>query len=110
MTQAQAEQAKAQATKFASMGQMAGVFISPISQAAITPFWGGFIPWLGGSLVLRQRFAYLKAVGVVGLTLGVLAIGAIVRGLFCRATGGAVRQRRAGDARQRFQSQQPPPP
>jgi len=37
---------------------------------------------------LRQRFAYLKAVGVVGLTLGVLAIGAIVRGLFCTATGG----------------------
>jgi hypothetical protein len=87
MTQAQADQAKAQATKFAGMGQMAGVFISPIFQAAITPFWGGFILWLGGLLIFRQRFAYLKAVEVVGLTLGVLAVGAIVRGLFCTATG-----------------------
>lgn len=86
MTQAQADQAKAQATKFAGIGQMVGGLITPAFQAALTPFWGGFVLWLGG-LIFRQRFNYLKAVEVVGLTLAILAVGAIIRGLLCLATG-----------------------
>lgn len=87
MTQAQVDQVKAQTTKFAGIGQIVGGFVGPLFQAAITPFWGGFVLWLGGIWIFKQRFEYLKGVEVVGLTLVVLAVGAIVKGLLCAAMG-----------------------
>jgi len=87
MTQAQVDQLKAQAAKFAGIGQAIGGFVGPVFQAVMTPFWGGFVIWLGGLLVFRQRFPYMKAVEAVGLTLAVLTVGAIVKGLLCMATG-----------------------
>lgn len=87
MTQAQVDQMKTQVAKYSGIGHMVGGFVGPIFQAVITPFWGGFIVWLGGVWIFRQRFDYLKGVEVVGLTMVVLAIGAVVKGLLCAAMG-----------------------
>jgi len=87
MTQAQVDKIKDQAAQYAGIGQIVGGFVVPVVQAAITPFWGGFLLWVGGTLIFRQRFEFMKAVEVVGLTMVVLAIGAIVKGLLCVATG-----------------------
>ena len=86
MTQAEVDQMKARTAKYAGIGQMLGGFVGPVIMAVITPFWGGFVLWLGG-LIFRRRLDYLKAVEVVGLSLMILAVGAIVKGLLCIATG-----------------------
>ena len=88
MTQAQVSQAKAAASQFGSIGAVIGAVVSPFFIAGLTPFWGGFIIWLGG-IVFRRRLDYMKAVEAAGLPLMILAVGALVKGLLAAAMGNA---------------------
>jgi len=87
MTQTQVDQIKAQAAKFAGISQIVGGFVAPLFQAAITPFWGGFILWAGGCWVFKRPFNYLKGVETVGLTMAIMAVGVLIKGLLCAAMG-----------------------
>lgn len=88
MTQAQANQMKAGAAQFGSIGQIIAAVISPVFVAGMTPFWGGFILWLG-SVTLGRRLDYMKAVEAAGLPLMIMAVGALVKGLLGAAMGNA---------------------
>lgn len=88
MTQAQVNQAKAAASQFGSFGAVIGAVVSPFFIAGLTPFWGGFIIWLGG-IVFRRRLDYMKAVEAAGLPLMILAVGVLVKGLLAAAMGNA---------------------
>lgn len=88
MTQAQVNQAKAAASQFGSIGAGIGAVVSPFFIAGLTPFWGGFILWLGG-FIFRRRLDYMKAVEAAGLPLMILAVGALVKGLLAAAMGNA---------------------
>lgn len=87
MTQAQADQAKAGAAKFAGVFYIIIAIVGPVFGAAIGPFLGGFILWAVGRFVFRKTFAYLKAVEASGLTMVVSGLGALVKGLLCAAMG-----------------------
>jgi hypothetical protein len=87
MTQAQVDQIKAQASKFAGLGQIIGGCVVPVVTAVATPFWGGLILWIGGMLIFKRPFEYLKGVEVTGLAMMVMAVGAVVKGLLCAAMG-----------------------
>jgi hypothetical protein len=89
MTQAQADQIKAQSGQFAEISAVIGALVAPAIAAAVTPFWGGFVLWVGASLLFKRPFPYLKGVEVVGLAMVVVALGALVRGLLAVATGNA---------------------
>ena len=88
MTQAQANQAKAMTSNFTGAAQILGAVISPLFVAGLTPFWGGFIIWLGG-VVFGRRLDFMKAVEAAGLPLMIMAVGALVKGLLCAAMGSA---------------------
>jgi hypothetical protein len=87
MTQAQADQIKAQAGKFSGIGQIIGGVVSPLFMAGIIPFWGGFVLWAGGALIFKRRFEFMKGVEVVGLAMIILAVGALIKGLLVTAMG-----------------------
>lgn len=87
MTQAQADQIKAQVATYTGMFQVIGGIVGPVIVGAVAPFLGGFILWAVGTLIFRKSFAYLKAVEVSGLTLVVAGLGALVKGLICAAMG-----------------------
>ena len=50
-------------------------------------FWSALIIWFIGRVLLKTRFAYWKAVEVVGLSGTILILGAIVTALLISATG-----------------------
>jgi hypothetical protein len=87
MTQAQVDQIKANAGRYSEIGPIIGGVISPIFAAAITPFWGGFVLWVGAMLLFKRPFPYLKGVEAVGLTLVILALGVIVKALLVVVRG-----------------------
>lgn len=64
LTSAQADQARAAAEKFGSMGYKIAAVVAPVFMAFITPFWGGLILWLVGSFALKSPFPYMKAVEI----------------------------------------------
>lgn len=88
MTQAEANQAKAMTSKFTGAAQILSAVISPLFVAGLTPFWGGFIIWLGG-VVFGRRLDFMKAVEAAGLPLMIMAVGALVKGLLAAAMGNA---------------------
>jgi hypothetical protein len=59
----------------------------PIFAAGALPFWGGFVLWAGGHLVMRRPFPFMKGVEVAGLAMVVTALGVLVKGLMCVAKG-----------------------
>lgn len=87
MTQAQVDQIKASAGKFAGIGQVVGFVVSPVLLAGITPFWGGFVIWAGAAWFFRRPMGYLKAVEIAGLAMMIEALGALVKGLLCAGLG-----------------------
>jgi hypothetical protein len=89
MTQAQVDQVKVQASQWAATGAVVGALVGPVFGAAVTPFWGGFVLWVGAALLFKRRFPYMKGVEVVGLAMVVMVLGALVRGLLAVATGNA---------------------
>ena len=87
MTQAQVDQMKAGAAKVSGIVHIASVTIAPVFAAAATPFWGGFVLWVGAMFIFKRPFEFLKGVEVVGLAMTVVAVGALVKGLLCAAMG-----------------------
>ncbi|MEY4385696.1 MAG: hypothetical protein RLY20_979 [Verrucomicrobiota bacterium] len=87
MTQAQADQIKAQAAGITNAIMMIGAFLGPVMMAAIIPFVTGFIWWCIAHLLLRQPIEYLKAVEAAGLLMVIVGLGALVKGLLAAAMG-----------------------
>jgi hypothetical protein len=87
LTSAQADQARAAAEKFGSMGYKITAVVAPVFMAFITPFWGGLILWLVGSFALKAPFPYMKAVEIAGLANMILILDVIVRTLLVLITG-----------------------
>jgi len=84
---AQAEQARAAAEKFGSIGYKIGAAVVPVLTAFATPFWGGLILWLVGSFALKAPFPYLKAVEIAGLANMILVLDVVVRTMLILITG-----------------------
>src|SRR5690348_12400114 len=87
LTGAQADQARAAAEKFGSVGYKVGAVVAPVFMAFITPFWGGLILWLVGSFALKAPFPYMKAVEIAGLANMILILDVVVRTLLILITG-----------------------
>ena len=87
MTQAQVDQIRNSMTKFTGFGQIIAVVVVPVVSAVKIPFVGGFILWLGGLLIFKSPFPYMKGVELVGLGLVVLTLGAVVKGLLAVGLG-----------------------
>lgn len=83
----QADQARAAAAKFGSIGYKVGAVVAPVFMAFISPFWGGLILWLVGSFALKSPFPYLKAVEIAGLANMILVLDVVVRTLLVMITG-----------------------
>ena len=87
MSDQQAEQARAAAAKFGSIGSKIGAFVAPVFAGLAIPFWWGLILWLVGTLVLRGKFSYMKGVELAGLAGMVSVLDAIVRTLLILIMG-----------------------
>jgi len=87
LTSTQADQARAAAEKFGSMGYKIGGVFGPVFVAFISPFWGGLILWLVGSFALKSPFSYMKAVEIAGLANMILVLDVVVRSLLVLITG-----------------------
>jgi hypothetical protein len=87
MTQAQADQIKANAANIGGMFQKIALLVAPIFSAGVLPFWGGFVLWAGATLIFKQPIDFMKAVEVSGLALVIVAAGALARGLLAAAMG-----------------------
>jgi hypothetical protein len=84
---AQADQARAAAEKFGSVGYEIGAAVAPVFAAFASPFFGGLILWLVGAFALKGPFSYMKAVEVAGLSNMILALSVIVKTLLILITG-----------------------
>jgi hypothetical protein len=87
MTQAQADQIKAGATKFSGIAQTIGMIVGPVFGAGLALFGGGFLLWAGGNYIFKRPFDFMKGVEIAGLALAVSAMGALVKGLLAAGTG-----------------------
>ena len=87
LSSAQAEQARAAAEKFGSVGYKIGAVVAPFFAAFVSPFFWGLILWLVGSFALKGPFPYMKAVEVAGLSNMILALSVIVKTLLILITG-----------------------
>ena len=87
MTQAQADQIKAQAATITNAFMAIGAIVGPVLMAAILPFISGFIWWAIAHLLLRKPLDYLKATEGAGLLMVIVGLGALVKGLLCAAMG-----------------------
>jgi len=87
LTSAQADQARAAAERFGSIGYKIAAAVVPVFMAFITPFWGGLILWLVGSFALKAPFPYMKAVEIAGLANMILVLDVVVRTLLVLITG-----------------------
>lgn len=84
---AQADQARATAEKFGSIGYKISAVVAPVFMAFASPFWGGLILWLVGSFALKAPFPYMKAVEIAGLANMILALDVVIRTLLVLITG-----------------------
>lgn len=87
LSQQQADQARAAAAKFGSIGTKIGAYAAPVFAAFVTPFWWGLILWLVGTNALKADFSYMKGVELSGLAAMVSVLDAIVRGLLILIMG-----------------------
>lgn len=87
MTQAQADQIKAQVGGVTQAIQMVGIIVAPVLMAGILPFLGGFIWWGVARLLLRVPLEYLKATEASGMLLIIAGLGELVKGLLAAALG-----------------------
>jgi hypothetical protein len=86
VTGEQAEKMRQAAEKFGSIGSKVSAVVFPLVVALGSPFFWGFILWLG-SKVFKGPFRFLKAVEVAGLagTIGVLH--SLIKSLLVLALG-----------------------
>ena len=87
LTAAQADQARTMAEKYGSLSYKIGAAVVPVLVAFATPFWGGLILWLVGSIALKAPFPYLKAVEIAGLANMIMTLDVIVRTSLVLITG-----------------------
>lgn len=83
----QAEQARAVAAKFGSVGSRIGAYAAPVFLGLAVPFWWGLILWLVGTKALKADFSYMKGVEVAGLAGMISVLEAIVRALLILIMG-----------------------
>ncbi|HZR21314.1 MAG TPA: YIP1 family protein [Verrucomicrobiae bacterium] len=87
LTEQQAEQARAVAAKFGSLGSKIGAYSTPVLVGLVLPFWWGLLVWLIGTQALHADFSYMKGVEMVGLGGMVGVLDAIVRSLLILIMG-----------------------
>jgi hypothetical protein len=87
LSEQQAEQARAMAAKFGSIGTKAGAYGAPVFSGLVVPFWGGLILWLVGNKALHGNFPYMKWVEIAGLAGMVGVLDAVVRPLLILILG-----------------------
>ena len=87
LTEQQAEQARAVAAKFGSIGTKAGAYGAPIFAALVIPFGWGLVLWLVGTKALGGDFPYMKGVELAGLSGMVSVLDSILRALLILITG-----------------------
>jgi hypothetical protein len=83
----QAEQARAMAAKFGSIGTTIAAYAAPLFVGLAVPFWGGLVIWLVGTKVFKGDFPYMKGVEVAGLAGMVAVLDGILRPLLILITG-----------------------
>lgn len=79
MPQEKADEAKAAVEKF--MGpKILAIFgaVGAVVASFVRVFWWAFVIWLGGRLILRARFSYMKAVEAAGLAMMITVLGGVV--------------------------------
>jgi hypothetical protein len=81
MTQQQADAARPQVEKFATIATLVGGIVGSAVAAFASPFWGALLIWLLGAKALKGSFSYMKAVEVAGLAQMVDVLGGIVKTL-----------------------------
>jgi hypothetical protein len=87
MSDQQAEQARAAAAKFGSIGSKIGAYVAPVFAGLVIPFWWGLILWLVGTQALKGDFSYMKGVELAGLAAMISVLDAIVRTLLILIMG-----------------------
>jgi hypothetical protein len=87
LSEQQAEQARAVAAKFGSIGTKVGAYAAPVFAAFAIPFWWGLILWLIGTKALKADFSYMKGVELAGLAGMVSVLDAVVRTLLILIMG-----------------------
>lgn len=87
MSDQQAEQARAVAAKFGSLGSKIAAYAAPVFLGLAVPFWWGLILWLVGTKVLKSQFSYMKGVEIAGLAGMISALDSVVRALLILITG-----------------------
>lgn len=83
----QAEQMRAAADKFGSIGQKISAYAGPPVMAFASPFIWGLIVWLIGSKKFRAGFPYMKGVEAVGLSNMIGVLDGIIRTLLILVLG-----------------------
>jgi len=79
LTKEQADQARAVAEKFGSVGTKVAVVVAPVMVGLASPFWWALILWLVGTKIFKGDFGYMKAVEVAGLANVVTVLDSIVK-------------------------------
>lgn len=87
LTEQQAEQARAVAARFGSIGSKVGAYGFPIFIGFVLPFWWGLLLWLVGTKALGGDFPYMKGVEVTGLAGMISVLDSIVRTLLILIMG-----------------------
>jgi hypothetical protein len=87
MSEQQADQARAMATKFGSIGAKVSAAVAPVFAGLVTPFWWGLILWLVGTKAMGSEFSYMKAVEIAGLSLMIGVLDSVLRPLLILVMG-----------------------
>jgi hypothetical protein len=87
MSEAQAEQTRQTAEKFAGIGQTVGYLAMPILMGFLPPFILGLLFWFVAQYALKAPLPYMKIVEVFGLAAMISVLEAIVRILLVLVTG-----------------------
>jgi Yip1 domain len=87
MTKEQAERASRDAQAGASGKTLVWQSLWPFVASFVAPFWSALFIWLGGSVIMRGRFSYMRALEVAGLASMIGMLGSIVRALMVVVMG-----------------------
>jgi hypothetical protein len=82
-----AEEARAAAAKYGDIGQKTSMLAAPVVWAFVSPFFWGFLIWLGGAKVFKGGFTFMKAVEVAGLANMIGALETVVKTLLIMLMG-----------------------
>lgn len=86
MTQEQADQASKRAEAGNPVAQISQV-VGGLFGGVVATLWSGFFIWLGGAVIMRGRYPFLRALEVAGLAGMIAVLGALARALLVMVTG-----------------------